>query len=311
MNQDLNQYESNHNLFRLASLYKSGKVRNLYDLGDYLLIFHSDRVSAFDVVLNDLIPFKGVYLNLLSEYWFLKSKKVFPNHFVERIDSRIMKVIKAKRIDIEWIVRGYLYGSAWRMYSKGIRTISGVKLQDGLQLAEKLSDPILTPTTKSEYGHDVEITKNDAVSKGLVSRDEWLELEEASLKLYDFYSMEAKKVGIIVADIKLEFGRSKDMLLQIDEPPTHDSARFWPLKYYAPGKYQEDHCLDKEFLRAYLLKIGYNGDGVPPRLPSLLVEQIALRVQGAYEVLTGKKSFDEFQLKSLDDILKEVKRDVK
>ncbi|MCD6508785.1 MAG: phosphoribosylaminoimidazolesuccinocarboxamide synthase [Thermoprotei archaeon] len=284
---------------------RRGKVKDIYDLGGHLLIFHTDRISAFDVVFNDLIPYKGVYLNLLSAYWFKKSAHVFPNHLVNEVDERTIKVIKAERIDIEWIIRGYLYGSAWRAYAKGRRIISGVKLPSGLSLAEELPEPILTPTTKSDQGHDKEISKAEAISHGLVSKEEWSVIEEACFKLYEFYSYEAKKAGIIIPDVKLEFGRYEGYIIQIDEPPTHDSARLWSLKYYEPGRPQEGHCLDKEFLRAYLLKIGYNGEGPPPRLSWPVIQQIALRVRSAYEVLTGLKRIDELPLKGLDEVLKE------
>ncbi len=285
---------------------RRGKVRDIYELNGHLLLFHTDRISAFDLTFEDLIPYKGIYLNLLSVYWFNKSKKIFPNHLVEKVDDRTIKVIKAERIDIEWIVRGYLYGSAWKAYSRGIREISGIKLPNGLRLAEQLPEPILTPTTKSEHSHDREICKSEAISMGLISRDEWKVLEEACYKLYEFYCSEAKKVGIIIPDVKLEFGRVNGMLIQIDEPPTHDSARMWSIKYYSPGKYQEAHCLDKEFLRAYLTRIGFKGEKHPPKLPRLLVEQIAIRVRGCYEVLTGKKSIDELNLMSLDELFQRL-----
>jgi|GEM_PF-199103 len=293
-------------LFGREHLPRRGKVRDVYDFGSYLLLFHTDRISAFDVVFEDLIPFKGVYLNLLSVYWLKRSMRIFPNHLIEQIDERTMRVAKAERIDIEWIVRGYLYGSAWRAYSRGVRVISGVKLPSGLSLAEELPEPILTPTVKSECGHDYEITREEAVSRGLVSRDEWNVLEEACFKLYEFYCSEAKRVGIIIPDVKFEFGRRDGVLIQIDEPPTHDSARLWSLKHYSPGKFQESHCLDKEFLRAYLIRVGFRGDGPPPKLPRLLIEQIAFRVKGSYEVLTGRRSIDDLKLKSLDEVMREL-----
>lgn len=295
-----------NSVFRHMKLFRRGKVKDVYDLGDQLLIYYTDRISAFDVVFKDSIPYKGIYLHKLSTFWFKESSHIFPNHFIEDLDDRSMRVVKAERINLEWIVRGYLYGSAWGAYVKGVRTVSGVVLPNGLQMAEKLPEPILTPTIKSDVGHDVEISKEEAIAKGLVSRDEWNELEEASFKLYEFYSKRASAVGLLLADIKLEFGRYKGCLIQIDEPPTHDTARIWSLKHYEVGKPQESHCLDKEFFRAFLKRIGYIGEGEPPRLPWPLVKQVALRVKGAYDVLTGKMSIQDLDLKSIDEVLVEV-----
>ncbi len=261
-------------------LLRRGKVKDIYVEDGHLLLVHTDRVSTFDVVLNTLIPYKGVYLCLLSAYWFRKSASIFPNHFMEQIGERILRVVRAERTDIEWIVRGYLYGSAWRAYSRGLRVISGVRLPEGLTLAEKLPEPILTPTTKSDSGHDEEVSKEETVSRGLVSRDEWSELEEACFKLYEFYTYEALKAGVIIADVKLEFGRFKGGLIQIDEPPTHDSARIWSAKYYRPGRRQESFCLDKEFLRTYLARTWDRRGGQPPTLPWPVIRQVALRVRG-------------------------------
>lgn len=286
---------------------KRGKVKDVYDIGGHLIIYYTDRISAFDIVFKDPIPYKGIYLHKLSTFWFKESSHIFPNHLVEDLEIRGMKVVKAERIDLEWIVRGYLYGSAWRAYAKGTRIISGVKLPSGLQMAEKLPEPILTPTTKSEVGHDVEISKEEALAKGLISKSEWDELEEASLRLYEFYSKKARDVDIILADIKLEFGRYGGDLIQIDEPPTHDTARIWSLRHYEPGRPQESYCLDKEFFRAFLRKIGYIGKGEPPRLPWPLIEQVALRVRGAYEVLTGKISIQDLKLRGIDDILADTR----
>jgi len=284
-------------------LLRRGKVRDIYDLGDHLILFHSDRISAFDVVLRELIPMKGIYLNKLTAFWFERTKNIFPNHFVEMVDDRSIKVVKANRIDIEWIVRGYLYGSAWRSYSSGKRVISGVELPNGLSYAEKLPQPILSPTTKSDVGHDVEISKGEAIDRGLVSRDEWYELEEASLKLYSYYNSVAESVGLIIADIKLEFGRFKGELIQIDEAPTHDSARIWVKKYYCVGKPQERYCLDKEFLRAYLMAKGFNGAGAPPQIPMDVIRQVAWRVRGAYEVIALGRCVDELPLKGLEEFI--------
>ena len=294
------------NLFDSSRLMKRGKVRDIYDLGEYLYIFSTDRVSSFDRVLPTPIPHKGESLHMLSVYWFEKSRQVFPNHLVESIDSRTMKVHKADRIDIEWVVRGYIYGSMWRAYERGKRTFSGVKVENGLRLAEELSSPILTPTTKSEVGHDVEITKKEAIDRKILTREEWEALEEASFKLYEFYSGHAKRRGIILADAKFEFGRHRGELIQIDEAPTHDSARLWDASRYVVGKKQEASCLDKEFLREYLRSVGFTGEGEPPQIPWPVVAEVSKRCVGAYRVITGKAKISDFKLKTLDELMKEL-----
>jgi len=247
-----------------------------------------------------------VSLHALSVYWFQRTRDIFPNHLIESVDERTMRVVKAERIDIEWICRAYLYGSAWRAYKRGVRVISGVRLPNGLQMAEELPEVILTPTTKSEVGHDVELSKDEAIDRGLVTRDEWSELEEATYRLFDYYRREAERRGIIIPDFKLEYGRWRGTLIQIDEPPTHDSARFWDMRRYEPGKPQEAHCLDKEFLREYLRRIGYTGDGEPPEIPGPVVREISKRCVASYEVLSGRRPIDAFDLKTVDEVLEEL-----
>ncbi|MGQ9639974.1 MAG: phosphoribosylaminoimidazolesuccinocarboxamide synthase [Candidatus Bathyarchaeia archaeon] len=284
-------------------LFRRGKVRDVYDMGESLLIVSTDRISAFDSVLPNGIPHKGWALNQLSAYWFEKTKAIFPNHYIEKFDDRSIKVLKAERINVEWIARSYLYGSAWRAYSQGKRVISGVRLPEGLQLAEELPEVILTPTTKSEVGHDVELSRGDALERGLISYDEWVILEEATYRLYEFYKAEASRRGLIIPDFKIEYGRVKGELIQIDEPPTHDSARLWSKKHYRIGDRQEAHSLDKEFLRDFLMRMGYEGEGPPPSLPSILVEEVSKRCVGAYKVLTGQAIIDELQLMSIDQAI--------
>jgi len=286
---------------------RRGKVRDVYDLGDEMIIVTTDRISAYDVVFPTLIPHKGGSLNALSEFWFKKTRNIFPNHFKEPYDGRSMRVAKAERIDIEWVCRAYLYGSAWRAYRDGARTVSGVRLPGGLVMAEELPEVILTPTTKAEEGHDLEISKKEAIARGLVSKDEWDELEEATHSLFNAYRRHAKTRGIIIPDFKLEFGRLGDELIQIDEPPTHDSARFWAERFYEPGKQQEAHCLDKEFLRAYLRGVGYMGDGEPPEIPGPVVREVSLRCVASYRVLSGQKSLSEFDLKTVDEVMGELR----
>jgi phosphoribosylaminoimidazole-succinocarboxamide synthase len=285
---------------------RRGKIRDVYDLGDQMLIVTTDRISAFDVVYPTLIPHKGESLHALSVYWFERTGGIFPNHFKESVDSRSMLVTKAERIDVEWVCRAYLYGSAWRAYRDGARTISGVEVPDGLVMAEELPEVIITPTTKSEVGHDLEISRSQAIDAGLVTREEWDQLEEATHNLFDFYRVEAKKRGLIIPDFKLEFGRLDGGLIQIDEPPTHDSARYWAEEFYEPGRGQEATCLDKEFLRECLRRIGYTGDGPPPSIPAPVVREVSKRCVASYQVISGRKRLGDFDLKTVDEVMEEL-----
>lgn len=287
---------------------KRGKVRDVYDVGDELLIYHTDRVSAFDVVLPTLIPRKGESLLKLSVYWMEKSRGVFPNHLIKAEDSRTLRVKKAKRVDIEWVVRKYLYGSLWRAYDKGRRDLYGFRFPDGLKMAQELPEPVLTPTTKADVGHDQEISKAQAIDMGIVDRGTWDELEEATLKLFGYYEAEAKRRGIIIPDFKIEFGRWRGELIQIDEPPTHDSARMWATRYYRMGEAQEKHCLDKEFLRECLRKMGFSGEGNPPALPRLVLREVVKRCVGAHRVIAEGAAIEEMELASVDDIMEQGKQ---
>lgn len=286
---------------------RRGKVRDIYDLGEVMDIVTTDRISAFDVVFPTLIPHKGASLHALSVHWFTRTGHIFPNHFRESVDARTMRVAKATRIDVEWVCRAYLYGSAWRAYRDGARVVSGVRLPNGLVMADELPEVVLTLTTKSETGHDQEISRAQAIEAGLVTSDEWAALEEATLKLFGFYHMEARRRGIIIPDFKLEFGRLGDSLIQIDEPPTHDSARFWWEKLYEPGRAQEARCLDKEFLRECLRRVGYTGEGEPPAIDPTIVREVSKRCVASYEVLSGRKQIEDFDLKTVDEVMEELK----
>ncbi len=277
------------------------------------MIVASDRVSAYDAVLPDEVPGKGESLTALSAFWFAKTRHIIPNHFLQRVDSRSIRVTKAERVDVEWVVRSHIYGSMWRAYNKGIRSFGGITLPNGLRMAEELPQITLTPTTKSEISHDLDITRNDAIDQGLVTDDEWCFLEERSFRLYEYYRDEANKRGIIVPDFKVEYGRYRGSLIQIDEPPTHDSARFWSDKSFKVGEEQESHALDKEFLRAFLREYcSFTGEGTPPRLPRLVIEEVSKRCVGAYEVLNGNKQIDDLHLKNMAKFSWnwQVKRDV-
>jgi phosphoribosylaminoimidazole-succinocarboxamide synthase len=285
---------------------KRGKVRDVYDKGNHLFIVTTDRISAFDVVYPTLVPHKGPSLHALSLFWFDKTRDIINNHLLEEVDDRTIKVIKADRVDIEWVCRAYLYGSAWRAYNRGVRTISGIKLPEGLVMAEALPEVILTPTTKEESGHDVEISKVEAIEQGLSTSDEWDFLEEATFKLFERYQHISKQKGLIIPDFKLEFGKLEDEYIQIDEPPTHDSARFWAEQFYKPGMPQEATCLDKEFLRSYLKNIGYMGDGPPPNIPAPVVREVSKRCVASFKVISGEAKINDFDLKTVDEVMEEL-----
>lgn len=284
---------------------KIGKVRDVYDLNDgSLLIVASDRISAFDAVYPDLIPYKGESLTDVSVFWF---NQEHGNHFIEQINERTIRVKKAKRIDIEFIMRAYLYGSLWREYNqRGRRQFDDVTLPDGMQIAEKLPQWMFTPTTKAETGHDIEITKEEAIKQGLIDEELWLMIENACFELFRFYSETAEKNRLIISDFKLEFGfdaRNKNMIIQIDEPPTHDSARFWAKQHYKPGQKQEANCLDKEFWREASGRLGYNGEGEAPRMPQAVIDETSKRCIALTEVLKGKEKIESFNLRSVDDVV--------
>jgi len=271
-------------------LVKRGKVRDIYEVNGDLLIVSTDRISAFDVVLPNGIPYKGEALNLLSAYWFNETKHIFPNHLLEIIDSRSVLVRKADPIKIEFVVRGYLYGSAWEKYRRG-KDICGIRLPAGLKKAEKLPEPILTPTTKAEVGHDVEITRDDVVR--MIGKDLAEEIEEASLKIYESAVKKAEARGIIIADTKFEFGVSDGEVILIDELLTPDSSRFWPKDRYEIGKDQPS--FDKQYVRDYLLSIKWDKKPPAPSLPEHIIVGTSRRYIEAYERLTGKNFESEIR----------------
>ncbi len=262
-------------------LFKRGKVRDLYDLGDRLLIVSTDRVSAFDVVLPNGIPFKGEALNRLSVYWFKETRNIVPNHILDVVDQRTVLVRKAKPIKIEFVVRGYLYGSLWKKYVNG----EASDLPSGLRKAERLPNPILTPTTKAEVGHDVDIEREEMVK--IVGNAIVKEIEEVCLKIYEKASKKAEANGIIIADTKLEFGFCGDKLILIDELLTPDSSRFWPVKKYMVGK--DQFSFDKQDVRDYLERIRWNKQPPAPTLPEHIVLETSKKYIEAYERLTGRK----------------------
>ena len=268
-------------------LFKRGKVRDVYDLGDRLMIVSTDRISAFDCVLANGIPCKGEALNRLSLYWFNELTDVIPNHILDVVDPRSVVVKKAEPIKVEFVVRGYLYGSGWEEY-KTEGEVCGVELPEGLRKAEKLPQPILTPTTKAEVGHDVKLTSKDVIE--IIGKDRFREIEEASFKSYESASRKAELNGIIVADTKFEFGIHDGNVLLIDEVLTPDSSRFWPEDQYEVGRNQPS--FDKQYVRDYLISIDWDRQPPAPALPDHVVLETSRKYIEAYERLTGR-SFDE------------------
>jgi len=278
-------------------LYTKGKVRDIYDLKDKLLIIATDRISAFDVVLPDGIPGKGKVLNRMSLFWFELVKGLIDNHLItydvdeypaelqkyrEILEDRSMLVKKAKRIDVECVVRGYISGSLWKEYQekkelsqKGQIEILGLKLPDDLKESDKLSFPIFTPATKVESGHDENISFEEMKKRFGPSLSEYL--KEKSLHIYQKCSEHAEKKGMIIADTKFEFGFLGEKVILIDEILSPDSTRFWAKVNYSPGRSQDS--FDKQFVRDYLEKMNWNKKPPAPELP----EEIILKTKEKYE----------------------------
>ncbi len=276
-----------------------GKVRDIYELTeDKLLIIATDRISAFDVVLPSLIPYKGQVLTGLSAFWFDKTQKIIDNHLITadfgkfpkelkkhlELRGRTMLVKKAKPLPVEWVVRGYLSGSAWNLYKAG-KSISGIKLPSGLRESEKLPEPIFTPTTKALTGHDQELTEKELA--GLIGENLAQKLKEISLKLYQYGSKFTEKRGLIIADTKFEFGLLGQKLILIDELLTPDSSRFWPKDEYQPGRPQKS--FDKQFVRDYLLGINWDKKPPAPELPEEIIEKTSQKYIEAYQRITGER----------------------
>ncbi len=286
-------------------LFYRGKVRDTYDLGHQLLIIATDRISAFDSVLPTNIPDKGIVLNQLSSFWFKQTKQLVPNHLIETIEDlhrldeyldkedqfnyptyllrRSMIVRKAERLPIECVVRGYLAGSAWEEYRQ-YGTVFGTKLPKGLKESQELPQPLFTPTTKAESGHDEPISIEEM--KELIG-DMTEEIKVKSLAVYDFARSYAQTKGIIIADTKMEFGLFGEKLILIDELLTPDSSRFWDVEHYQVGKSQDSY--DKQPVRDWLVQSGWNKEPPAPELPADITQVTAARYRTAYERLTGMK----------------------
>ncbi|MFC1544309.1 phosphoribosylaminoimidazolesuccinocarboxamide synthase [Gemmatimonadota bacterium] len=282
------------------NLASRGKVRDIYDLGDHLLIVATDRLSAFDVVLPNPIPFKGAVLTQISAHWFARMSSIVPNHLVsvdvdefpdqarvhaDVLRGRTMLVKKAEPVLVECVVRGYLAGSGWKEYQQQ-SSVSGVPLPDGLRLADRLPEPIFTPATKAERGlHDENISFEKM--KAVVGDELAGRLRDLAIEIYLKGADEAAGKGIIIADTKFEFGIRDGEIILIDEILTPDSSRFWPNEIYEPGKEQES--LDKQYVRNYLETLDWDKSPPGPELPAEVVEETSRRYRDIYQRITGSE----------------------
>lgn len=281
------------------NLFKRGKVRDVYEVDGRLLIISSDRISAFDYVLPSLIPDKGRVLNRLAAFMFDYTKDFFPNHvicdepetldefaaFSEKIKGRSVLTRKVETYPIEAIVRGYIVGSGWKTYEK-TRQVCGIELPEGLKFAQKFDEPLFTPTTKEDDGHDENITFQEM--KNMVGAEDAEKIRELSLNLYLKVRQFALEKGIIIADTKFEFGKDENgNIILIDEIFTPDSSRFWKVQDYVEGK--EPPAFDKQFVRNFLLNSDWDRKSQPPVLPEDVIEMTRSKYLEIYNILTGKK----------------------
>jgi len=284
--------------YKDLKLFKRGKVRDVYDLGEHLLIVSTDRISAFDVILPSGIPSKGQVLTAISLFWFEFTRDIIPNHLVTadvnrypaqldkykgELEGRSMLVLKTNPLPVECVVRGYLSGSGWKEYRK-MQSVSAVKLPAGLEESDKLPEVIFTPSTKADVGHDINIDQDYVEKKvGKAVADK---IKKTSIAIYQKASDYARSKGIIIADTKFEFGLYNNEVILIDEILTPDSSRFWPLDLYLPGASQPS--FDKQFVRDYLESLDWDKMPPAPKLPDEVIKMTSQKYLEAYQRLTGK-----------------------
>ncbi len=285
--------------FEDLSLVRQGKVRDIFETGDSLLMVTTDRLSAFDVVLPDEIPDKGKVLNQISVFWFKQMESIVKNHIIttsvdeypeefkqyaQALDKRSMLVKKAEPLSIECIVRGYISGSGWSSYQKEGH-VCGIDLPDGLRESDKLETPLFTPSTKAEVGdHDINISFDEAVN--IIGRETAEKLRDLSLEIYNTGAEYARTKGIIIADTKFEFGMLDGEIILIDEILTPDSSRFWPADDYEPGRGQ--NSFDKQYVRDWLLNSGWGKTPPGPKLPQDVIDRTSATYKDIYTRLTGE-----------------------
>jgi len=282
-----------------VKLYSRGKVRDIYAAGNDLLIVATDRISAFDVVLPSAIPGKGAVLTALSLFWFEFLSDIVKNHLItadvdrypepfrnhrEQLEGRSMLVKRAEVVPIECVARGYLSGSGWKEYRE-TGAVCGIKLPAGLKESDKLPEPIFTPATKEQTGHDINISEE--MMAGMIGGALTRELKELTLSIYSKAGNHAEERGIIIADTKFEFGKYNGSVILIDEALTPDSSRFWPRESYKPGGPQQS--FDKQYVRDYLETLDWNKTPPGPNLPEEIVKHTSEKYVDAYRLLTGRE----------------------
>ncbi|OGF67225.1 MAG: phosphoribosylaminoimidazolesuccinocarboxamide synthase [Candidatus Fischerbacteria bacterium RBG_13_37_8] len=292
----MNSLKETH--FDDLQLFSKGKVRDIYLVRDALLFIATDRLSAFDCVMNEPIPYKGIVLNMLSLFWFHLVKDIIPNHVVasevkdypkelqkysDTISRRSVLVKRMSMIPFEFVVRGYLYGSAWKDYQEN-GSVCGIPFPPDLKFAQKLNEPIFTPATKADTGHDINVSEQylaDKIGSELAKR-----LKELSFAIFEKASNYGNEVGVLIADTKFEFGLDGDQIYLCDELLTPDSSRFWLKEKYAEGIIQDS--LDKQVVRDYLNTTGWDKNPPPPPLPPEIVQETSQRYLQIYRIITGK-----------------------
>lgn len=306
----MNVIKNTHFNFPNQTNFYKGKVRDVYSFENLLVMVASDRISAFDVVLPRAIPFKGQVLNQIAEHFLNATRDVVPNWLVATPDPNVSVGLKCETYPVEMVVRGYLAGHAWRTYKSGLRVLCGVTLPEGLKENDKLPTPIITPTTKAHEGHDEDISREEILEKGLVTEQDYVQLEKYTLALFAKGTEMAAEQGLILVDTKYEFGNKDGQITLIDEIHTPDSSRY----FYAEG-YQErqnnnqaQKQLSKEFVREWLIANGFQGkEGQSvPEMTDEWVNQISERYIELFEQVTGKKFIKD----ESEDILARVEANV-
>ena len=301
--------ETNFNFERQNSLYR-GKVRDVYEVKNKMIIVATDRISAFDHVLNEPIPYKGQVLNQMSAHFLEATKDIVPNWLEAIPDPNVSAGKKCIPIRLEMVIRGYLVGHAWRTYKSGTRMLCGVKMPEGMSENEKFPSPIITPAFKADEGHDEDISREEILNRGIVTPEQYAILEEYTYRLFDFGTKMAEERGLILVDTKYEFGFYNDEIILIDEVHTPDSSRY----FYKEGfeekvkNGEKPVQLSKEFVREWLMENGFQGlEGQKlPHLPVEFVELVSERYIELYERMTGKRFYRAFSL----DISERIKENI-